>query len=48
MDLLRCGNIDQVFDQTKFHKAFPNFKPKYTLLEALEYVYKGKGELTQL
>mmetsp|Transcript_15376 Transcript_15376/g.17956 ORF Transcript_15376/g.17956 Transcript_15376/m.17956 type:complete len:362 (+) Transcript_15376:182-1267(+) len=39
LDLMRCGNVEQTFDQTKFHNTFPNFKPKFTVIEALEYLY---------
>lgn len=39
IDLVRMGTIEQTFDQTKFHTAFPNFKPKYTVEEALLQIY---------
>lgn len=42
IDLMRCADVVQTFDQSKFHATFPGFKPKYTVLEALEYLYGGK------
>ena len=39
IDLMRCANVEQTFDNSKFHATFPDFKVKYTVLEALEHIY---------
>lgn len=39
IDLFRMGNVQQTFNQTKFHKAFPTFKQKYTNKQALRSIY---------
>jgi len=43
LDLVRMAVVEQTFDQTKFHTAFPDFKPKVTMREALMQLYGGKG-----
>jgi len=39
LDLLRMAVIPQNFDQSKFHGAFPDFKPKYTMKQAMVELY---------
>lgn len=39
IDLIRMGLVEQTFDQTKFHTAFPRFKSKYTMKQALLKIY---------
>lgn len=38
LDLIRMGFVGQTFDQSKFYAAF-DFKPKYTMAQALEQLY---------
>ena len=39
MDLLRMAIVPQTFDQSKFHKTFPDFEPKYTMKQAMMDIY---------
>jgi len=39
VDMLRMATVPQVFDNSKFFQAFPDFKPKYTMEEAIYQVY---------
>lgn len=39
LDLMRMAVVPQTFDQSKFHKSFPDFKPKYTMKQAMQNLY---------
>lgn len=39
VDLSRMGLVNQTFDQSKFHNAFPDFTPKVPMAEALIRLY---------
>lgn len=45
VDMVRMGaTIQQTFDQSKFHAAFPAFKAKYSLEQAMDLYVGGKKD----
>lgn len=48
LDLMRMADIQQTFLQTTFHETFPNFKPKYTVLQSIDEMYGSKEEKEEL
>ena len=44
IDLFRISLVPQTFDQSKFHAAFPEFKPKVTVEDALRRIYSKKAD----
>uniref|UniRef100_A0A7S2W9C5 NAD-dependent epimerase/dehydratase domain-containing protein n=1 Tax=Mucochytrium quahogii TaxID=96639 RepID=A0A7S2W9C5_9STRA len=43
LDLIRMALVPQTFDNSKFLKAFPDYKPKYTMKEAMFRLYDKKA-----
>lgn len=39
IDLMRMGNVEQTFNQTKFFTTFSDFKPKWKLKDAIKEIY---------
>ncbi|GBG33628.1 3 beta-hydroxysteroid dehydrogenase/Delta 5--_4-isomerase [Hondaea fermentalgiana] len=44
VDMFRMAVIPQQFDNSAFFEAFPDFKPRYTMEEAIQRVYKKKAD----